>query len=99
MATYSGIRYIGLRCSDVTDEEEEEGTAEDDADILPAESASSAATYWDRLLRHHWQALEKEEGGPHRVGKASLCKPFCCLQALDSEKAAPGVSMNVMQYR
>ena len=50
--------------------------AEDDADIPPPESASSAATYWDRLLRHHWQALEKEEGGPHRVGKASPLPSF-----------------------
>lgn len=49
----------------------------DDADMLPAESASSAATYWDRLLRHHWQALEKEEGVPHsRVGEQQL--PTAC---------------------
>ena len=45
--------------------------------MLPAESASSAATYWDRLLRHHWQALEKEEGAPNRVGDLLLlsCSP------------------------
>ena len=35
------------------DEDEEEGTGEDDLNMLPAESASSAATYWDKLLRHH----------------------------------------------
>ncbi len=68
------------------DEDEEEGTGEDDSDILPAESASSAATYWDKLLRHHWQALEKEEGAPNRIGEPAalpmhhkLCAS-CCLR-------------------
>ena len=65
--------------------------AEDDADILPPESASSAATYWDRLLRHHWQALEKEEGGPHRVGKASPLPGFL-LSSFGCSEAAPGVT-------
>ena len=70
--------------------------AEDDADILPPESASSAATYWDRLLRHHWQALEKEEGGPHRVGKASIRQSFCYLQhSFGCSEAAPGVAANL----
>ena len=66
--------------------------AEDDADILPPESASSAATYWDRLLRHHWQALEKEEGGPHRVGKASPLPGSLLLR-----EAAPGDNMSLMR--
>ena len=57
---------MGEQCR--ADEDEDEGTGEDDADMLPAENASSAATYWDRLLRHHWQALEKEEGAPSRIG-------------------------------
>ena len=47
--------------------------------MLPAESASSAATYWDKLLRHHWQALEKEEGAPNRVGEFLLSP--CCRPA------------------
>ena len=51
------------------DEDEEEGTAEVNSDMLPAESTSSAATYWDKLLRHHWQALEKEQGAPNRIGE------------------------------
>ena len=77
-----------------TDEEGEDGMAEDDADILPAESASSAATYWDRLLRHHWQALEKEEGGPHRGGKASHLPGSL---ALILRKAAPGDTLSLMR--
>lgn len=50
--------------------------------MLPAESASTAATYWDKLLRHHWQALEKEEGAPNHVGEPF--PSFCCaaLQVL-----------------
>jgi hypothetical protein len=61
------------------DEDEEEGTAEDNSEMLPAESTSSAATYWDKLLRHHWQALEKEEGAPNRIGE---CKALFVVLAL-----------------
>ena len=80
----------------VTDEEEEEGIAEDDADMLPAESASSAATYWDRLLRHHWQALEKEEGGPHRVGKAFPLPVYLLSARLVLRKGGICVTVNLM---
>ncbi len=54
--------------------------------MLPAESASSAATYWDKLLRHHWQALEKEEGAPNRVGNCLL--PWLCSPARECYMSA-----------
>lgn len=46
------------------DDLEEEDTWED-VDASRSESAATAATYWDTLLRDHWQQLEKEEGGLH----------------------------------
>ena len=61
------------------DEDDEEGTAEDNSEMLPAESTSSAATYWDKLLRHHWQALEKEEGV--RIGECKALSSVLSLAA------------------
>jgi hypothetical protein len=51
------------------EDELEEEEAGEEAEASRSESAASAASYWDNLLRQHWQQLEKEEGGLHgRIG-------------------------------
>ncbi len=58
----------GLVCC--ADEDEEDDGETDDGDATRYSGAGSAATYWDALLRQHWEQLEKEEGAAQgRLGK------------------------------
>ena len=67
--------------------------AEEDEGLRSAESALGAASYWDGLLRAHWQALEKEEGGlAGRLGRQCCppchCHPACLQQRTTLVRAA-----------
>ena len=68
------------------------GVDEEDA-ALRAESALSAAAYWDGLLRAHWQALEKEEGALHgRLGAPRAALSWHHAGTFQDEQCDQGLS-------
>jgi hypothetical protein len=87
--------HAAARCPHAGEEEEEEAEADEGCDgeeeqrgLLRTESAAHAATYWEALLKEHWQLLQKEE-------EEALARAMAAQQALDgdadgSPKAAAG---------
>jgi hypothetical protein len=75
------LRYIHSEgCIVCADEDEEDDGETDEGDATRYAGAASAATYWDALLRQHWEQLEKEEGAAQgRLGTPLVKKYLCPL--------------------
>ncbi len=87
-----GDRSAGEEGGEENGEEEAGGpgegnSAEEEGEMMRADSVAGAAAYWDGLLRAHWQALEREEGGA-LAGRMGACARACFGYALSTPRVA-----------